>query len=158
MADYERSRSLGHLTNWVARLFRKDIQQRLRPLGLMPAHIPILIALSDGSALSQKDLGRWSQTEQPALATAIVRMENSGLLHRSPHPSDGRVSLFSMTDLAREKLPALFAALNQGNDRACSDLSHDEHQTLLVLMHRLIKNLGGVPGMAPIDEVDQKDG
>ena len=142
MPSFQRERSLGHLMNWAARLFRKDIRQRLQPLGLLPAHIPVLLALAEEEQLSQTELGRWSQTEQPTMTALLIRMEKLNLVTRSTDPRDRRVCLFGLTDYARSKLPEFYVALEEGNARATALLSQVQSEQMINALHLIIGAFG----------------
>ena len=48
-----RRTSVGYLTNLAGRLLVRELERHLAPLGLSPGHMPVLLALEDGSALPQ---------------------------------------------------------------------------------------------------------
>jgi MarR family transcriptional regulator, transcriptional regulator for hemolysin len=142
-------RSAGHLVSLASRAFVRDIDRRLKPLGLSPGHIPVLLALASEPLLSQKALVECSDIEQPTMAATLVRMERDGLVERKPHPEDARTSLFRLTRMAESKLPAFFDALDQGNQRALRRLDQKQKDQFLDVAAKIIGNFaqpeGGVP-------------
>ena len=125
----------------AARGFARLSEARLKPLGFGVGHLPVLVALQDGQAGSQRDLARFARIEQPSMAQMLARMERDGLIRRMPDPADGRSSQISLTETARTRLPDACAALFQGNRDALDGFTDDEATQLVVLLTRLIANL-----------------
>ena len=140
---FESSRSAGHLVSRAQRLFAKEADRRLKPLGLSSGHIPVILALAVEPVLSQKALVQRAAIEQPTLAATLVRMERDGLVERRVDPTDARISLFRLTRRAKSRLPQFFQQLDDGNAAALADLDADERKQLLRLLTKLIHNLGG---------------
>lgn len=141
----------GHLISLAARGFTRLAEARLKPLGFGVGHLPVLVALEDGLATSQRDLARFARIEQPSMAQMLARMERDGLIRRSPHPQDGRSSEVALTDGARARLPQACTVLFQGNDEALAGFSAAEAAQLTALLGRLIANLDRATGAATPD-------
>ena len=131
----------GHLIGLAARGFARLSEARLKPLGFGVGHLPVLVALQDGRAGTQRDLARFAKIEQPSMAQMLARMERDGLIRRTPDPIDGRRSRIALTELARSRLPDASAALLQGNREALSGFTDAEAAQLVALLARLIANL-----------------
>lgn len=131
----------GHLISLAARGFARLSEARLKPLGFGVGHLPVLVALHNGLAGSQRDLARFARIEQPSMAQMLVRMERDGLIRRVPDPTDGRSSKISLTEAARTRLPDACAALFQGNCDALNGFTNEESTQLVALLTRLIANL-----------------
>jgi MarR family transcriptional regulator for hemolysin len=131
----------GHLISLAARGFARLSEARLRPLGFGVGHLPVLVALQDGQAGSQRDLARFARIEQPSMAQMLARMERDGLICRMPDPTDGRSSQISLTESARTRLPDACAALFHGNRDALNGFTDEEATQLVALLTRLIANL-----------------
>ena len=76
----------GHLVSLAARGFTRLSEARLKPLGFGVGYLPVLVALRDGVASTQRDLARFARTEQPPMAQMLARMERDGLILRAPDP------------------------------------------------------------------------
>lgn len=131
----------GHLISLAARGFARLSEARLKPLGFGVGHLPVLVALQDGQAGSQRDLARFARIEQPSMAQMLARMERDGLIRRMPDPADGRSSQISLTEAARTRLPDACAVLFQGNREALNGFTDEESTQLVALLTRLIANL-----------------
>ena len=134
----------GHLISLAARGFARLSEARLKPLGFGVGHLPVLVALRDGRASTQRDLTRFAKIEQPPMAQMLARMERDGLIRRTPYPADGRMSRITLTEGAEERLPDAIGSLLRGNREALRDFSDEETGLLVDLLTRLIANLDGV--------------
>lgn len=134
----------GHLISLAARGFARLSETRLKPLGFGVGHLPVLIALQDGRASTQRDLARFAKIEQPPMAQMLARMERDGLIQRAPDPADGRSSRIKLTKVAEARLPDAVATLLRGNQEVLHDFTDDEVGLLVALLKRLIANLDRV--------------
>ena len=134
----------GHLISLAARGFARLSEARLKPLGFGVGHVPVLVALQDGRASTQRDLARFARIEQPPMAQMLARMERDGLIRRTPDPADGRSSHITLTKVAEARLPEAVAALLRGNREVLRDFSDEEAGLLVDLLTRLIANLDRV--------------
>ncbi|MDF0488474.1 MarR family transcriptional regulator [Sphingomonas sp. H39-1-10] len=136
----------GHYFTRIARALARIGDKRLAAVGFATAQLPVLSALRDGEKKSQTELARWAKVEQPTMAQLIARMERDGLVQREPDPADRRSSLISLTETARERLPAGREILRQGNVEAMRGLSDAEVETLLGLLKRVLANVEAMEG------------
>ena len=134
----------GHLISLAARGFARLSEARLKPLGFGVGHLPVLVALRDGRASTQRDLARFAKIEQPPMAQMLARMERDGLIERAPDPADGRSSRITLTKVAVARLPAAVAVLLRGNHEVLRDFTDEEAALLVALLTRLIANLDRV--------------
>ena len=131
----------GNLISQAARIFGRLGEARLKPLGFGVGQLPVLMALKDGAALSQKQLAQLARIEQPSMAQMLGRMERDGLVARSPDPRDGRSSLVSLTDLALQQINDVRQVLLRGNEEALAGMTDQDVAILADLLTRLIDNL-----------------
>jgi DNA-binding MarR family transcriptional regulator len=131
----------GHLISLAARGFARLSEARLRPLGFGVGHLPVLVALQEGRADTQRDLARFAKIEQPSMAQMLARMERDGLIERTPSTTDGRSSHIALTEAAEARLPEARDVLLDGNREALSGFTDEEAAQLAALLTRLIANL-----------------
>jgi len=133
-----RTTSVGYLTNLAGRLLVRELERHLAPLGLSPGHMPVLLALEDGSALTQKALTERAGVKQATMTATVARMERDGLVTLLPNPEDGRSTLVALTPLALEKIPAVAKATVTINALVLKQLTPDERRQFFALMGRII--------------------
>ena len=149
----------GHLISLAARGFARLSEARLKPLGFGVGHLPVLVALQDGRASTQRDLARFAKIEQPPMAQMLARMERDGLIQRAPDPADRRSHRIKLTEAAKARLPDAVAVLLQGNRDVLRDFTDEEVGLLVALLTRLIAGLDRVASAeAPPGHADSEDG
>ncbi|HEY1097650.1 MAG TPA: MarR family transcriptional regulator, partial [Myxococcota bacterium] len=82
--------------NRTSRVVLRANDARLKAFGFSMSQMPVLHALQDGVAKSQKELAQLARIEQPTMAEMLTRMERDGVIERAPNPRDGRGSLISL--------------------------------------------------------------
>lgn len=133
-----RETSAGYLTNWAARLFARELERQLAPSGISPAYMPIMFALADGGALTQKALAQRAAVEQPTMAATLNRMERDGFIARKPDPADKRSALISLTASAMALVPEVERVVTTINGLALDPLDAEERGQYLVLIRKII--------------------
>ena len=139
--------SMGYMTNWAGRLFRRLADRRLKPLGFSSGHLPVLNALIQTDGMSQKALIEVSAIEQPTMAATLARMERDDLIQRRADPLDGRAALYSLTPGTRAKVPALRAAIEQMNKDALQALPEDQREQFRQQLKNVIVALENLVAM-----------
>jgi DNA-binding MarR family transcriptional regulator len=133
----------GYWINRASRSLLRDFDARLRPFGFAMSHLPVLRALAQARACSQKDLARHARVEQPTMAEMLARMERDGVVEREPNPEDKRGVLISLTQRSRARLAKARATLVEGEREAMGGLSLAEQRQLRDLLQRVVKNIEG---------------
>ncbi|MFT9115383.1 MAG: MarR family transcriptional regulator [Acetobacter malorum] len=136
-----REQSLGYMVNWTARLFAREMDDALRPFGLMSGQLPVIFALADGKPQPQRELVRLAAVEQSTMAKTLARMERDGLIQRTPDPNDRRSALISLSSSAADRLPDISAAVAAINARSHMHLTVENGELLLNLLRQVINNL-----------------
>ena len=136
-----REQSLGYMINWAARLFAREMDEALRPFGLMSGQLPVIFAHADGKPQPQRELVRLAAVEQSTMAKTLARMERDGLIQRTPDPNDRRSALISLSSSAADRLPDISAAVAAINARSHMHLTVENGELLLNLLRQVINNL-----------------
>jgi len=132
------------MINWAARLFAREMDEALRPFGLMSGQLPVIFALADGDPQPQHELVRLAAVEQSTMAKTLTRMERDGLIQRTPDPNDRRSALISLSSEAVDRLPDISAAVAAINAKSHMHLTVESSELLLNLLRRVINGLGPV--------------
>jgi DNA-binding MarR family transcriptional regulator len=134
---------VGFWINLASRTIVRVMDARLRPLGFALSYLPVLRAIAERGALSQKELAQLARVEQPTMAEMLARMERDGLVEREPNPDDRRGSLTSLTRGARARFARAAETLLEGERQAMAGFSDEEKALFLQFLERVVKNLGG---------------
>jgi len=139
--SFDPSQSAGYLVNQLARLFARELNKSVQPLGLAPAQFLALTRLCSGPPMTQRDLARAVNVDQATMAGTLSRMERDGLIRRVANPSDGRSQLIAPTDKATAAYHQATSQALAINDRALSALSPDDRDRFLSHLRTLIATL-----------------
>jgi len=125
------------LINRIARVLAKQVDEELKVLGITASQLPVMAALKNGEALSQKELANIACVEQPSMAQLLSRMERDGLIKREASSVDRRSSVISLTEPARTLLEPGRTILRSLDEEVCSVLSRDEREMLVKLLWKM---------------------
>ncbi len=121
----------------AARALTRLAEQRLRPLGLGVAHVPVLLALSREGSLSVGQLARSARVEQPTATALVQRMEAAGLLERGPDPDDRRSTRVRLGARGQQVVEQALELRRQAVAAATADLTAEEVAQLDGLLRRV---------------------
>ncbi len=138
---FEKEKSAGYLINHMARLFAKELQQRIQPLGIVTGQFPILLELWEKDGITQRELLEKLDIEQATLANTLTRMERDGLVKRTKHPIDSRVQQIWLTKKATIIKDDAYQAARQINSEALSGLDEQDQVRFLDLMQSVISKM-----------------
>lgn len=119
--------------------------------------LSVVHTLSRRGPMRITDLARTEQIKQPALTSAVDRLERDGLVRRRPDPADGRASLVEVTAAGRDVVRSRHDSRVDGLEALLEHITDEERATLLAattVLERLAA--AGRPG-APHDEENDDD-
>lgn len=123
---------------WAARLLARETETMLGPIGLNPAYVPVLLALSAGGAHTPKGLADAASVEQPTMTATIQRMERDGFVTRKRNPDDGRSALIVLTPTGYDRIADTDRALGALNELLLEQFTTAERSQFLGLLGRVI--------------------
>jgi DNA-binding MarR family transcriptional regulator len=98
-----------------------------------------------GHSLSPKTLARVGQLTSGGMTNRLDRLENSGLITRSPDPDDRRGVLVSLTSAGEELADEAFAASLDEQRKLLNALSAGEQKAIAGALRVLLHSLGDLP-------------
>lgn len=114
MGNEQKTDSLAFLISDTGRLLRKRFDQRAREFGLTRAQWQVMAYLLTNEGINQSGLAELLEIEPITLSRHIDRMEEAGLVERSPDPKDRRARILAISEKGNEvftKLRAVGACL-----------------------------------------------
>ena len=95
-------------------IFQARVDEVLKPFELTFARYELLMLLhfSSRGSMPLKKASERLQVHPTSITNAVDRLEAAGLVARSPHPTDGRATLISVTDEGRRTALKASAVLN----------------------------------------------
>ncbi|HEX2073611.1 MAG TPA: MarR family transcriptional regulator [Geodermatophilus sp.] len=123
----------------VMRLSRRLRNQRV-DTSVTLTHLAALSTLKRHGSMSPGELAAHERVQPPSMTRVVVRLEEMGLVTRSPHPTDGRQVVIDLTPAAQELLTAEARAREAWLCGQLQDLTAEERAVLreaAVIMDKL---------------------
>ncbi len=138
-------REIGHFMHLSRRLLW---QQQAQPHHHGQARL--LRAIADEDNLTQARIAEILDIRPSSVSEILGKLEQKGLITRTPDENDGRITRVSITDAGKERLQAAEASFGEINDQIFSGLSDEEQTQLIGLLQKLNTDLEGkVKPMGP---------
>ncbi|MFB9237102.1 MarR family transcriptional regulator [Plantactinospora siamensis] len=117
------------LRDAITRLNRRVRQTR--PVGdLTMTQLSALTSIELAGALTPRELADAERVQPPTMTRTVAKLEEQGLVRRSPHPTDGRQVLLTATDAGREVFARFERARNTWLAERLAELTDAEQDTL----------------------------
>ncbi|BCB81137.1 MarR family transcriptional regulator [Phytohabitans flavus] len=113
----------------ITRLNRRVRQAR--PVGdLTATQINALTSLELAGALTPRELADVERVQPPTMTKIVAKLEERGLVQRSPHPTDGRQVILAATEAGRAVLAQFERARDEWLASRLAELRPEERDTL----------------------------
>lgn len=110
--------------------FNRRLRQA-RPVGeLTQNQISVLTSLDMAGALTPRELADAERVQPPTMTKVLAKLEERGLVQRTPHPTDGRQVLLSATQAGREVIAEQRRVKDEWLTRTLAGLPASERETL----------------------------
>jgi DNA-binding MarR family transcriptional regulator len=117
------------LRDAITRLNRRVRQTR--PVGdLTVTQLSALTSLELAGALTPRELADVERVQPPTMTKIVAKLEERGLVQRTPHPTDGRQVILSSTGVGREILGQYERVRDEWLAARLAELSPDERDVL----------------------------
>lgn len=113
----------------ITRLNRRVRQTR--PVGdLTATQLNALTSLELAGALTPRELADVERVQPPTMTKIIAKLDERGLVQRSPHPTDGRQVILAATEAGRAVLAQFERARDEWLASRLAELRPEERDTL----------------------------
>ncbi len=113
----------------ITRLNRR--LRQVRPVGELTLNqISVLASLELAGALTPRELAEAERVQPPTMTKVLAKLEERGLVQRTPHPTDGRQVLLSPTGAGRAELREVRRAKDEWLTRRLAELSAPDREVL----------------------------
>ncbi|WP_207917016.1 MarR family transcriptional regulator [Micromonospora sp. KC723] len=117
------------LRDAITRLNRRVRQAR--PVGdLTVTQLSALTSLRLAGALTPRELADVERVQPPTMTKIVAKLEERGLVRRTPHPTDRRQVILAATEGGRAVLEQFERARNEWLAERLAALTEDERDTL----------------------------
>ena len=113
----------------ITRLNRR--LRQTRPLGeLTIAQISAVQSLDAAGALTPRELAEAERVQPPTMTKIVNKLEERGLVQRTPHPTDGRQVVLSTSPAGRAWMESYRRTRDEWLARRLASLGAEERETL----------------------------
>lgn len=147
--EWCRENSVGYLMRRVVQVMIQQVDGELESLGLTQAQWSPLFLIGRGQANTLAELSRELQVDAGALTRTLDRLEAKGLCRRVRSTEDRRVVHLSLTPEGEAAMAPVPRALCDISNRLLEGFTHDEWQTLMRLLRKVMANAQAMRGGAP---------
>lgn len=130
------------LRDVIMRLNRRLRQSR--PVGdLTITQVSVLNGLELAGALTPRELAESERVQPPTMTKIVAKLEERGLVQRTPHPTDGRQVILAATEAGRTVVQEHRRARDAWLAQRLAALTADERETLrraAGLLDRLVRS------------------
>jgi DNA-binding MarR family transcriptional regulator len=117
------------LRDSITRLNRRVRQAR--PVGdLTVTQLSALTSLRLAGALTPRELADVERVQPPTMTKIVAKLEERGLVQRTPHPTDGRQVILAATEGGRAVLEQFERARDEWLAHRLAELTEAERDTL----------------------------
>jgi len=110
--------------------FNRRVRQA-RPVGELTAtQLSAMTSLELAGALTPRELADTERVQPPTMTKIVAKLEERGLVQRTPHPTDGRQVILSATEAGRALLALHERARDAWLARVLAELAPEERDTL----------------------------
>ncbi len=104
MSTMSRTAELASIMRVSAMRLSRRLRSERRDTGLTLTQIATLGTLDRHGPLTPRELAEHEKVQPPSMTRVLSHLEELGLIDRTPHESDGRQHLVSLTEAARTML------------------------------------------------------
>ncbi|TDB80352.1 MarR family transcriptional regulator [Micromonospora sp. KC721] len=123
------ARLAPQLRDAITRLNRRV--RRARPVGdLTVTQLSALTSLKLAGALTPRELADVERVQPPTMTRIVAKLEERGLVQRTPHPTDRRQVILAATEGGRAVLEQFERARDEWLAQRLAALTEDERDTL----------------------------
>jgi len=134
---------------WVAQLnsiYTQKMEFLLKRVGMDVPRWRIILILKEHSELSMSEIAGHAIAKLPTTTKIVYRMRDEGLVNLSTSPSDGRVTLVSLTHRGLESLELIQDAVSNLFRSSFKGLSSAQVHRANILLKKLYDNLNDQVG------------
>ena len=130
MPTTNRTTELASSLRVAAMRLSRRLRAEIADHGLTLTQVSTLATLDRHGALTPRDLAAHEQVQPPSMTRVLAGLEERRLIDRTPHATDGRQQLVTLTTTARELLREDRRRRDAWLARRLTELSQDDRDLL----------------------------
>jgi DNA-binding MarR family transcriptional regulator len=136
-----RQDALGYQIGLLSRLFDRALESELSTFNVLPGQFPALVMLYEKDGLTQAELCKRINVEQPTMANTLNRMERDGLITRVADEADKRRARIHLTQRARDFQADIMERARTVPAQALDGLASSDQDKVFALIAHMIDRL-----------------
>jgi DNA-binding MarR family transcriptional regulator len=140
--SFKLDESIGFLVYRTQLLMKRELAREFRPHDITPEQWAVLNRLWESDGQTQKQLAGRTFKDQPTMARICRRLEEKGLVRRTPCSEDGRASRVHLSDEARDLIPELIPRAVRTIEKALAGIDPIDAITAKKVLSHMFDNLG----------------
>lgn len=125
----------------VGKLLGHRMREQTEKAGMHGSYRPFLHILFEQEGLTQLELARITHLTAPTVSVTLQKMEQDGLITRTPDPDDMRQIRVGITEKGRKLHNAVRHIITETEKIALLGITQEEQQVLKQLLSRICDNL-----------------
>ncbi len=122
--------ALAHDLRLAVMRFSRRLRNQRVDTSVTLTHLAALSTLKRHGPMSPGELAAHERVQPPSMTRVVVRLEEMGMVTRSPHPTDGRQVVIDLTPAAQELLTAEARAREAWLSGRLEQLTPEEREVL----------------------------
>ena len=136
--NYNFNESLGYLVHTLSTQMKQALEVKLKTKDLTTYQFGALMHIYRDRALTQKEISRLINTDEPSTARLMNRLEEKSFIKRASDEKDKRKKVISLTPQGIKLLNELAPLVIEVGNRFTSKISQQENKTLYKLLLKII--------------------
>ena len=133
--------TLGGLISLLRSDLSAYLSERLAAYGLTPGLYLFLRAVGERQGATPSEIAAATRADSGHTARSLQKLEERGLLARSPNPADRRSTALRLTPAGEEALAGCRGLFAEWDQQMLSGLTEAERQTLFPLLAKLVHQM-----------------
>ena len=125
----------------IGRLMGRRLRERTEKAGMNDSYRPFIHTLAERDDLTQLELSKLTHLTAPTVSVTLQKMEQNGLLTRTPDPQDMRQIRVRLTEKGRELHSIVVGIVEETENSVLNGVTPEEQEQLKMLLNKMRDNL-----------------
>lgn len=139
--EYNLNDSYGYFFNLISTALKTKLDEQLKQFDITTHQFGILLTVLKKENLTQRDIVKYTNGDEPSTTRVIARLEAKGFLVRITDAQDKRKRLVSLTQEGKTLLEKMLPYAKEENEKLVSLLTDEEKKTFLNLLRKVSSGL-----------------
>ena len=139
--EYNLNDSYGYFFNLISTALKTKLDEQLKQFDITTHQFGILITVLKKENLTQRDIVKYTNSDEPSTTRVISRLETKGFIVRVTDEFDKRKRLVSLTQEGKKLLEKMLPYAKEENKKLVDSLTSEEQETFLNLLRKVASGL-----------------